>query len=98
MDQMDCVAMWFDRGLRHGVISDQVASGLAGTRQVLCLLQQSCCAIHTWSLMNDSVLFSLKRLAERYPLGPLLGNPLPPFAIQNVGVRWRVCHFSNSLI
>ena len=97
MDQLECVAMWFDRGLRPGVNNDVVADGLAGPRQVLWLLQKCCCAVRIGSLMYGSVLFSLKCLAERYPLGPPLGNPLPPFAMQNIGVRWRVCHFSNSL-
>ena len=90
--------MWFDRGLCPGVNNDEVAGGSAGPRQVLWLLQQCCLAVHTGSLMNYNVLFSLKRLAERYPLGPPLANPLPPSMIQNRGVRWRICYFSSSLI
>ena len=73
------------------------AAGVLG-EEITLLLHWCGGADHTGSLMEVSVLFSLKRLAEKYPRNLPLGNPLPPFAIQNVGARWRVCHFSCSLI
>ena len=48
--------------------------------------------------MNFKVLFSLKGLAARYPLGSSPGNPWRPFAFKNIGVGWRVGYFDSSLM
>ena len=51
--------------------------------------------------MEGRVLFNLQGFAKRYPLGgppaPPLGNPLPPFAIQNIDAGWHIyCYYNFS--
>ena len=53
-------------------------------------MENWCRAVHAVSLMDYSVLFSLKGFAVRYPLG----NSLQLFAFQDLGIKWHICHVS----
>ena len=86
--QTECAATRFrSRGPRHGLDSEERASGWQGHRSLWqktpCLLQKECHALRAVSLMD---------LAAAYPQA----NPLRPLASKKVRVLWRACYFNSS--
>ena len=90
--QIECIATQSrSRDPRHGLDSEEGASGSQGHRSLLhqapWLLQKECHVLHVGSLMY---------LASTYP--HCQANPLSPLAIHKilVGVLWRACYLNSS--